>query len=125
MKIKDFSSTLSCTLKCIRFIPKMTNKKIILGFFLFSLLGACTAPTAMLGPAYTLSATGNIYQAGLNYGYNEAITYYTGKTPIENIKKITLKEKNIKKKTLESDAFYKLVEGKIKKVRPIINLSNQ
>ena len=73
----------------------MNNKKIFFGLFLFSLLGACTAPTAMLGPAYTLSATGNIHQAGLSFVYNEAITYYTGKTPIENIKKITLKEKNI------------------------------
>ena len=60
---------------------------------------ACTSPTAMLGPAYTLSSTGNIFQAGLNYGSNEMITMYTGKTPIENIKEITLNnQKNIQKK---------------------------
>jgi hypothetical protein len=35
-----------------------------LDYFLFSFLGACASPTAMLGPAYTLTSTGNILQAG-------------------------------------------------------------
>jgi hypothetical protein len=54
------------------------------------------------------------------------ITKYTGKTPIENIKKITEKnkKKNIMKVTLESDDFYDLVENNIKKTRELIN-SNQ
>ena len=124
MKIKVFSSTLSCITKCIRFVINMIKKKIVLGLFIFILVGACAAPSAMIGPAYTMASSGNIYQAGLNYTYNEAITQFTGKTPIENIKKISLKE-NIKKRTLESDAFYKLVENKIKKVGAKINLSNQ
>ena len=102
----------------------MINKKIVLGLHIFILLGGCAAPSAMLGPAYTMASSGNIYQAGLNYTYNEAITEFTGKTPIENLKKISFKE-NIKKRTLESDAFYKLVENKIKKVGAKINLSNQ
>ena len=42
----------------------------------------------MLGPAYTLTSTGNIFQAGFSYGSNEMITMYTGKTPIENVKEI-------------------------------------
>ena len=66
----------------------ITNKKIILGLFIFSFLGACSSPTAMLGPAYTLSSSGNVFQAGLNYGSNQMVTMYTGKTPIENIKDI-------------------------------------
>ena len=33
----------------------MIHKKIIFGLFIFSFLSACTSPTAMLGPAYTLS----------------------------------------------------------------------
>ena len=37
----------------------MINKKIIFGLFLISTLGACGAPTAMLGPAYTFSSTGS------------------------------------------------------------------
>ena len=46
----------------------MINKKIILGLFTISFLGACAAPTAMLGPAYTLTSTGNVLQAGLSIG---------------------------------------------------------
>ena len=107
----------------------MINKKIIFGLFIFSFLGACTSPTAMLGPAYTFSSSGNIIQAGLNYGSNQMITHYTGKTPIENLKEVSqIKKKqkiNIKKKTLESDEFYFLVKSKIEKSSGIFNSSNQ
>ena len=102
----------------------MINKKIIFGLFIVSLLGACTSPTAMLGPAYTFSSSGNVIQTGLNYGSNQMITHYTGKTPIENLKEVSQK-KNIKKKTLESDEFYLLVKSKIEKKSGILNLSNQ
>ena len=66
----------------------MINKKLILGLFIITLLGGCSSPTALLGPVYTLSSTGSGLQAGINYGSNELITMYTGKTPIENLKKI-------------------------------------
>ncbi len=83
----------------------------------------------MLGPAYTLSSTGNIFQAGLSYGSNELITQYTGKTPIENLKEISEieleKDENIMKNTLESEDFYYLVQNKFKKTRSLIKLSNQ
>ena len=81
MKISALNSTLSCIIKCIRFCRMITNKKIILGLFIFSFLGACASPTAMLGTAYTLTSSGNVLQAGLSYGANEMITIYTGKTP--------------------------------------------
>ena len=103
----------------------MINKKIILGFFLFCFLGACTAPSAMLGPAYSLSSSGNVLQAGLSYGTNQWITVSTGKTPIENFKEIKPLEKNIKKQTLESHDFYILVQNKIDKTNGIFKLSNQ
>ena len=107
----------------------ITNKKIILGLFIFSFLGACSSPTAMLGPAYTLSSSGNVFQAGLNYGSNQMITKYTGKTPIENLKEIkTLSKKqtkNIKKETLESEEFYILVKNKIDKTSGILKLPIQ
>ena len=107
----------------------MINKKIIFGLFIVGLLGACTSPTAMLGPAYTFSSSGNVIQASLNYGSNQMITHYTGKTPIENLKevsKIKKKQKsNIKKKTLESDEFKLLVKSKIEKTSGILNLSSQ
>ena len=129
MKIRYFNSTLSCILKCIRFVIDMLNKKIFLGLLIISFLGACTSPTAMLGPAYTLSSSGNVFQAGLSYGTNELITNYTGKTPIENLKEISLtennKSNNIQKKTLESEDFYFLVKSKIEKTNSILKSSNQ
>jgi hypothetical protein len=104
----------------------MINKKIIFGLIFVVLLGACASPTALLGPAYTLTSTGNIYQAGLSYGSNALITQYTGKTPIENLQEISsLKEKNIKESTLKSEDFYLLVKNKIEKTSKILNLSNQ
>jgi len=103
----------------------MIHKKIILGVSTLIFLSGCTSPTAMLGPVYTLTSTGSINQASLSYGSNELITMYTGKTPVENIKEITLTEKNIKKTTLESEDFYILVKNKIDKTGSIFKKSNQ
>ena len=125
MKISAFNSTLSCIAKCIRFVVIMINKKIILGLFAISFLGACASPTAMLGPAYTFSSSGSALQAGISYGSNELITMYTGKTPLENLQAIrsieTETTKNIHKSTLESEDFYILVKNRIKKTRNILN----
>ena len=135
MKIKALSSTLSCISKCIRFFLVMINKKIIFGLFICIFLGACASPTAMLGPVYTLTSSGNVLQAGVHYGSGELVKSYTGKTPIENLKDISLNdlksskeskdEKNIKKETLESDDFYILVKKRIEKTSGLLNLSNQ
>ena len=126
MKIKALHTTLSCIVKCIRFVLDMINKKIILGLFTLSLLGACAAPTAMLGPVYTFTSTGSAFQAGLSYGSGELVTMYTGKTPLENIKEIAETEThNIHKNTLESEDFYILVKNKIEKTGGLLKLSNQ
>jgi len=103
----------------------MINKKIILGLFVISFLGSCAPPTAMIGPAYSLTSSGNVLQAGLSYGSSEMITMYTGKTPIENLQEISSKEKNIKKKTLESEDFQFLVKQNIEKTNKILKSSNQ
>ena len=129
MKIGNCGSTLSCILKCIRFAITMINKKIFFGLFIISLLTNCSSPTAMLGPAYTLSATGSGLQAGINYGSNQLITMYPGNTPIENLKKISKEQKkdefNVQKKTLESEDFYFLVKKRIETTNKIINKTNQ
>ena len=127
MKNSLNNSTLSCISKGIGFVITMISKKIILGIFIVSLLSGCSSPTAMLGPVYTLTSTGNVYQTGFSYGSNQLITKYTGKTPIENLKNIEVKDikKNTLKETLESDDFYQLVNGRIKKTREILNFSNQ
>ena len=129
MKIVNISSILSCISKCIRFVEVMINKKIIFGLIVVIFLGACSAPTAMLGPVYTLTSSGNIYQAGLSYSSNALIEQYTGKTPIENLKELSKIEdvdtKNIKEKTLKSEDFYLLVKTKIEKTSKILNLTTQ
>ena len=129
MKIKllvnNINSTLSCNLKCLRF-SSMIHKKIIFGLFLFTFLGACAAPTAMLGPAYTFTSTGNVLQAGFSYGSGELVTMYTGKTTMENVIEITSNDKkNIQKKTLESKDFKDLVTIRVKKANSILKSSNQ
>ena len=132
MKIKllaqIFNSTLSCIHKCLRF-STMIHKRLIFGLLTISFLTGCTAPTAMIGPAYTLSSTGNVFQAGFSYGSNQFITNYTGKTPIQNLGEITsqnsFSEKNIQKNTLESEDFYQLVKNKIEKLKGKIKLSIQ
>ena len=122
---KNLNSTLSCNLKCLDFLS-MFYKKIFFVLFLFVFLGACTAPTAMLGPAYTLTSTGNVFQAGISYGSSELVTMYTGKTPMENVIEIaSTDENNIQKKTLESDDFKNLVISKVKKTNTILKNSNQ
>ena len=50
---------------------------------------------ALLGPAYTLTSTGNIYHAGLSYGANHAVKKTTGKSAAENIKNIIVNKKII------------------------------
>ena len=119
-----FNSTLSCIYKCLKF-SLMIRKKIIFWLLVSAFLSGCTSPTAMFGPAYTLTSTGNIYQASLTYGSNEMITRQTGKTPIENIQEISVSKKNIQKQTLKSEEFYILVKNKIDKTRSIFKKSNQ
>ena len=129
MKIWFLNSTLSCIVKCIKINPIVTFKKIIFGLFLINFLGACTAPTAMIGPAYTLTSSGNVFQAGISYGSNQMITTYTGKTPMENFQKVipidTKKQKNIQKNTLESEEFIFLVKENIAKTNSLLRISNQ
>ena len=128
MKINHFiqllNSTLSCILKCLSF-RGVIHKKIIIILLTASFIAGCTSPSAMLGPAYTLSSTGNTFQAAMSYGSNELITAYTGKTPIENVKEVTLSEKNIQKQTLESEDFYILVKNKIDQTGAILRKFNQ
>ncbi|MDC0517832.1 hypothetical protein OAN68_01700 [Candidatus Pelagibacter sp.] len=107
----------------------MIKKNKFFGLFIFSLLGACTAPTAMIAPAYTLTSSGNVIQASLNYGTNQVVTNYTGKSTIESLKEVSqikkLKKKNIKKKTLESEEFHILVKSNIEKTSGVLDLTNQ
>ena len=119
-----YTSILSCIWECLIFLI-MIHKKIIYSLIALYFLAGCTSPTAMIGPVYTLSSTGSIFQTGLSYGSNEIITRYTGKTPIENVIEISSNQKNIQKQTLESEDFYFLVKNRIDKTGVILKKSNQ
>ena len=59
--------------------------KISLLFFSLILLSGCLQTTALLGPSMTVATTGNILQAGLQYGANTAIKNETGKDTLEHL----------------------------------------
>ena len=71
----------------------MILKKIIVGLLLLFFLNGCVQGVALLGPAYTLASTGNVYQAGLSYGSNQAVKKITGKSTTENIKSLVDNQK--------------------------------
>ena len=96
----------------------MFLKKIIIIIFLVVFLNGCAQNAALLGPAYTLATSGNIYHAGFTYGGNEIVTKTTGKSMVQNIKE------SITSKKEDSD-FQKLVKRNIEKTRKKLNLSNQ
>jgi hypothetical protein len=93
MKIKAFSSPLSCILKCIGFLLTVINKKIILAVAFVALLNGCVQSTAMLGPAYTFSTSGNIFQTGLSYSSNKIYTKYKKEKNDKELQEIIKSEK--------------------------------
>ena len=103
----------------------MILKKIITGLFLLFFLNGCVQSAALLGPAYTMASTGNIYQAGLSYGSNKAVKKVTGKSPTENIKSLTDNKKSKIDEEKNYDEFFALVKNRIEKTSKIIKLANQ
>ena len=59
--------------------------KISFVFFFLIFLSGCLQSTALLGPGVTVATSGNILQAGLQYGANTAIKNETGKNTLEHL----------------------------------------
>ena len=91
--------------------------KLFFGIFTFVVLTSCAQNTALLGPAYSLVSNGNVYQAGLTYTSDQAVTKITGKSTGENIKQLITSKK-------KDNEFEKLVKERIKKTRKKLKLSN-
>ena len=103
----------------------MILKKIFAGLFLLFFLNGCVQSAALLGPAYTMASTGNIYHAGLSYGSNQAVKNITGKSTTENIKSF-LEDNKIKVEEEEShEEFFALVKSRIEKTSKISQWANQ
>ena len=59
--------------------------KISFVFFSLIFLNGCLQSTALLGPSMTVATTGNVLQAGIQYGANTAIKNETGKDTLEHL----------------------------------------
>ena len=75
----------------------MKFKKIYFLVLISIFLSGCIQSTALLGPGVTIATTGNIMQAGLQYGANTAIKNETGKDAITHLKDAVNEEKDIQK----------------------------
>ena len=64
--------------------------------FILVILSGCIQTTSLLGPGITVATTGNVLQAGLQYGANTALKNETGKDVLTHIKD-TVDEKNEEK----------------------------
>ena len=75
----------------------MRSLKIFFFIFFSIFLSGCIQTTSFLGPGITVATTGNIFQAGFQYGANSAIKKETGKDVLSHIKD-TVDEQNKKRK---------------------------
>ena len=99
--------------------------KIIAALFLLFFLNGCVQSAALLGPAYTFTSTGSIYQTGLSYGSSQAVKKITGKSPTENIKSLVDNKKIKVEEEENNEEFFALVKSRIEKTSKIIKLANQ
>ena len=101
----------------------MKKIKIIFisGLFLI-LFNSCAQNTAFLGPAITMGTTGNVMQAAVQYGTNEAIKKETGKDALSYISDVV--EKDYQKKNFDKE-FTELLKNRIKNTRKKLNLTNR
>ena len=91
-------------------------------FFSLSLLflSGCFQTTALLGPGITVATSGNVLQAGLQYGANTAVKNETGEYPLEYIKN-SVEEKNNQKKFYVD--FKNFIEDRIRASRRKLSLN--
>ena len=64
----------------------MKITKIAFIFLLYLFLNGCIQSTALLGPGITIVTSGNVMQAGFQYGANTAIKNETGKDTLSHLK---------------------------------------
>ena len=94
--------------------------KIIFIFFSLIFLNGCLQTTALLGPGVTIATTGNVLQAGFQYGANSVIENETGKNTFEHLQDAVDTQSKNKK---FQEKFTKLVEKKFELTREKLNLN--
>ena len=84
--------------------------KLFLGLVFLISFNGCIQTTALLGPGITLVSSGNVAQAGFQYGVNSAIKKETGKDALTHVKDAV--ENNSKQKKFENK-FINMVENRV------------
>ena len=98
----------------------MNFLKISFIFFSLVFLSGCFQTTTLLGPSVTVATTGNVLQAGLQYGANSAIKNETGKDTLEHLQNAVESQSQSHKFKIK---FTDLVEKKIKLTREKLKLN--
>ena len=75
----------------------MKFKKIYFLVLISVFLTGCIQSAALLAPGVTIATTGNIMQAGLQYGANKAIKKETGKDALGHLKDAVEDERDTQK----------------------------
>ena len=91
---------------------------LILSSLIF--LNGCIQATALLGPGLTIATTGNVLQAGFQYGANSVIERETGKNTFEHFQNAVDNQSKDKK---FQEKFKNLVEKKLELSRQKLNLN--
>jgi len=94
--------------------------KVSFIFFSLIFLNGCLQSTALLGPGVTVVSTGNVLQAGLQYGANTAIKNETGKNTLEHLQEVIESQSKDKKFKVK---FIDLVEKKFELTRKKLTLN--
>ena len=97
---------------------KLFKILFILSFLIF--LNGCLQTTALLGPGVTIATTGNVLQAGFQYGANSVIEKETGKNTFELFQDVVDNQSKNKK---FQEKFINVVEKKFKLTREKLNLN--
>ena len=83
-------------------------------FFVLIFLSGCIQTTSLLGPGVTIATTGNVIQAGFQYGANTAIKNETGKDVLTHIKDKVDEQNKEKRFHVE---LKRLIENRIETTR--------
>ena len=93
----------------------MKFKKIYLLVLISIILSGCIQSTALLGPGVTIATTGNIMQAGLQYGANSVIKKETGKDALTHLKSTLDEEQDSQKLNKKIKNFTQNTINRVKK----------
>ena len=82
--------------------------------FVLIFLSGCIQTTSLLGPGVTIATSGNVIQAGFQYGANTALENETGKDVLTHVKDVVDKQNEEKKFHVQ---LKKLIKNRIENTR--------